>query len=224
MFTFCPPIELPDLKSETLTEGRFYTTPDGDKLPSVTTVIGAQKKKSILEWRQRVGEEKANAISAKSSRRGTNVHTLCERFLSNEPLGNIMPDALEMFRTIVPHLKRINNIHYLECALWSLKLQMAGRVDCIGEFDGVLSVIDFKTSKRIKSEEDIPEYFAQCAAYALMYEELVGIPINQIVVIMAVEDEEPIVFVKKTKNHINSLVKYIRYYRHFHTQKRLTGT
>jgi len=214
MFNYCPPIELQNLKSETFPDGkRYYILPDGTKLPSVTTVIGAKSKKAIMEWRRRVGEEEANKVSRKASGRGTNVHTLCERYLNNESLGNIMPDAKEMFLTLKPLLNRINNIHYQECALWSTKLGMAGRVDCIGEFDGVLSVIDFKTSKRIKKREDIDNYFAQCVAYACMYEELIGKGIDQIVIIMAVEDSEPLLFIEKTEDHLNTLLEYIKFYK-----------
>jgi len=214
MFNYCPPKVLADLKSQTFPDGkRYYTTPDGVKLPSVTTVIGAKGKKAIMEWRKRVGAEEANRVSKKASSRGTNVHTLCERYLNNEPLGNIMPDALEMFLPLKPYLNRINNIHYQECALWSLKLEMAGRVDCIAEFDGVLSVIDFKTSKRIKKKEDIDSYFAQCVAYACMYEELIGRGIDQIVIIMAVENSEPLIFIEKTADHINTLLEYIAFYK-----------
>lgn len=214
MFVYCPPKDLVNLKSETLPDGkRYYTTPDGVKLPSVTTVIGAKGKAAIIAWRKRVGEEEANKISRKASGRGTNVHTLCERYLNNEPLGEIMPDAKAMFLPLKPILNRINNIHYQECALWSVKLGMAGRVDCIGEFDGVLSVIDFKTSKRIKKREDIDNYFAQCVAYACMYEELIGNGIDQIVIIMAVDDEEPLIFIEKTEDHLNTLLEYIKFYK-----------
>jgi genome maintenance exonuclease 1 len=214
MFNYCPPKNLADLKSQTFPDGkRYYTTPDGVKLPSVTTVIGAKGKKAIMEWRKRVGEEEANKISRKASSRGTNVHTLCERYLNNEDLGMIMPDAKEMFLPLKPLLNRINNIHYQECTLWSVKLEMAGRVDCIGEFDGVLSVIDFKTSKRPKKKEDIDNYFAQCVAYACMYEELIGIGIEQIVIIMAVEGSEPLLFIEKTEDYLNTLLEFIKYYR-----------
>ena len=214
MFTFCPPKDLTDLKSETFTDGkRYYTLPDGTRLPSVTTVLGAQKKQAIMEWRRRVGEEKANKISKQATSRGTNVHTLCERYLNNEPLGMIMPDALEMFKTVKPLLNRIDNIHYQECALWSKQLGMAGRVDCIAEFDGKLSVIDFKTSKRVKGRNDILDYFWQTTAYALMYEELIGVPINNLVIIMAVEDSEPLLFTENTGDHIEGLVEAIDYYR-----------
>ena len=214
MFNYCPPKDLQDLKSETYPDGkRYYTLPDGTKLPSVTTVLGAQKKQGIMEWRKRVGEAEANRISKQATGRGTNVHTLCERYLNNEPLGEIMPDAKAMFLPLKPILNRINNIHYQECALWSVKLGMAGRVDCIGEFDGVLSVIDFKTSKRIKKREDIDNYFAQCVAYACMYEELIGNGIDQIVIIMAVDDEEPLIFIEKTEDHLNTLLEYIKFYK-----------
>ena len=169
-FTFCPPKSLPDLKSETFPDGkRYYTLEDGTRLPSVTTVLGAQKKAGIMAWRKKVGEEEANRVSRIATGRGTSVHTLCENYLNNDDLGSAMPDALEMFLSIKPVLNRIDNIHYQECALWSKQLEMAGRVDCIGEFDGKLSVIDFKTSKRIKTEAHIEDYFCQTTAYALMY-------------------------------------------------------
>jgi genome maintenance exonuclease 1 len=213
MFNFCPPKPITDLISQTFPDGkRYYTLPDGTKLPSVTTVLGAQKKAAIMAWRKRVGEDVANAISKKATGRGTNVHTLCERYLNNEPLGNVMPDAVEMFRSLKPLLNNINNIHYQECALWSKQLGMAGRVDCIGEYDGVLSVIDFKTSKKIKHISQIEDYFWQTSAYALMYEEMIGVPIDNLVIIMAVEDEPPLIFQQKTADHIPGLVKAIKFY------------
>ena len=170
-------------------------------------------KKAIYEWRQRVGAEEANRISRIASGRGTRVHTLCEKYLNNQELGKPMPDALELFKKVQPYLNKINNIHYQECALWSTKLGMAGRVDCIAEYDGVLSVIDFKTSSRVKTAEDIPAYFAQCTAYALMYEELIGVRIDQIVIIMAVQEDSPIIFIEPMRKHINTLLEYISFYR-----------
>jgi len=214
MFNYCPPKELPDLQSETFPDGkRYYKLLDGTKLPSVTTVLGAMKKDAIMAWRQRVGEATANAISKKATGRGTNVHTLCERYLNNEDMGTMMPDALEMFYSLKPFLNNINNIHYQEQALWSKQLGLAGRVDCIGEYNGELSVIDFKTSKKIKTKVQIEDYFWQTAAYALMYEEMIGLPINNLVVIMAVENEQPLVFEEKTENHIDGLVKAIQFYK-----------
>ena len=216
MFNYCPPIQLQDLKSTTFPDGkRYYQLPDGTRLPSVTTVIGAKGKQAIMEWRKRIGEEQANKISRQASSRGTNLHTLCEKYLNNDPkyMLGVMPDALEMFQSIKPYLNKINNIHYQEQALWSEGLGMAGRVDLIAEWNGVLSVIDFKTSKKIKTKEDIPEYFAQCTAYSAMYEELVGRRVDQIVIVMAVENEEPLIFVEKTDDHINTLLEHITFYR-----------
>lgn len=216
MFNYCPPKDLVDLKSETFPDGkRYYTTPDGVRLPSVTTVLGAKKKEAIMKWRQRVGAEEANKISRKATSRGTNLHSICEDYLNNriDYYSGVMPDAMEMFKTIKPYLNKINNIHYQEQALWSRTIGMAGRVDCIAEYDGVLSVIDFKTSRKIKTKEDIEDYFAQCVAYACMYEEMVGQSIDQIVIIMAVENEQPLVFIEKTADHLNTLLDYIEFYR-----------
>jgi genome maintenance exonuclease 1 len=213
MFNYCPPKELENLESETGQDGkRFYVLPSGVRIPSITTVLGAMKKEAIQAWRRRVGEDVANQISRKSSGRGTNVHTLCERYLNNDSLGDVMPDAREMFFSIKPYLNRINNIWYQEQTLWSEKLGVAGRVDCIGEFDGVLSIIDFKTSKKIKTKDMIEDYFWQECAYSLMAEERTGKPINQLVTIMAVENEEPLLFIEKTEDHITGLVRAIRYY------------
>lgn len=214
MFNYCPPKDLQDLKSTTFPDGkRYYQLPDGTRLPSVTTVIGAKKKQAILEWRKRVGDEVANKISKQATSRGTNLHSICENYLNNEPIGSVMPDAKQMFLSIRPLLNRINNIHYQEQALWSTSIGMAGRVDCIGEFDGKLSVIDFKSSKKVKTKQDIDDYFAQCTAYSMMYEELIGEPIDQLVIIMAVEDSEPLLFIEKTSDHINTLLEYIKFYK-----------
>jgi genome maintenance exonuclease 1 len=185
------------------------------KLPSVTTVIGAKEKKGILEWRKRVGEAEANRISKIASGRGNRVHLMAEQYLNNEEIqwSKCMPDAVEAFSQIKPYLDNVNNIHYQEQALWSETIGMAGRVDLIAEWEGVLSVIDFKTSKKVKEREDIPNYFAQCVAYSLMYQELVGVPIKQIVVLMSVDEGSPCVYVEKTRDHINTLVDYIKYYK-----------
>ena len=137
---------------------------------------------------------------------------MCEDTLKNKPL-DIIPDAnYEMFLSLKPELKKINNIQYQEQSLWSKQLGLAGTVDCIAEYDGKLSVIDFKTSKRIKSLEDIQDYFWQTCAYALMYEELIGTPINNLAIIIAVDDQKPIVFQEKTEDHIEGLLKAVEFY------------
>ena len=215
IFNYCPPVDLPELVSKTFPDGkRYYTLEDGTKLPSVTTVVGAQKKQAIMEWRQRVGEEEANRISKRATSRGTNVHTICENYLNNKQdfMSGIMPDAVEYFLSIKPYLNLINNIHYQETALWSRQLGLAGKVDCIGEYEGVLSVIDFKTASRPKSRDSILDYFWQTTAYALMYEEMIGKPIDDIVIIMAVANNKPLIYKEKVEDHIGGLVKAIKYY------------
>ena len=216
MFVHCPPLKLAELESVTQPDGkRYYVTPSGKKLPSVTTVVGAMKKKAIMEWRNRVGEVEANRVSKLATGRGNRVHLLAERYLNNEKIewSKEMPDSVEMFRTLIKPIHNINNIQYQEQALWSEKIDMAGRVDLIADWCGVPSVIDFKTSKKIKKKEDIQDYFAQCTAYALMYEELVGTPIDQLVIVMAVENEEPLIFVERTEDHINNLLEHINFYK-----------
>jgi len=215
MFTHCPPMVIENLNTETVDDKRYYVTPSGQRLPSVTTVLGAMKKKEIMAWRRRVGEAEANRVSKLATGRGNRVHTLAEKYLMNESIEwkKEMPDAIEMFQSIVPHFAKINNIHYMEQALWSEKIGLAGRVDLIAEWEGKLSVIDFKTSKRIKTEDKIQDYFAQCVAYAMMYEERVGAPIDQIVVLMAVENEQPLIFVKETKDYVDTLYEHIEFYK-----------
>lgn len=217
MFVHCPPKQLVDLNSETQPDGkRYYVTPDGKKLPSVTTVVGAMKKQAIMEWRNRVGEAEANRISKLATGRGNRVHLLAEKYLNNEPIqwAREMPDAVEMFRTLIkPIHSNITNIWYQEQALFSLKMEMAGRVDLIAHWNGKLSIIDFKTSKRVKDRSEIEDYFWQECAYALMLEEMLGQPVDQLVTLMAVEDSEPLIFVEKTEDHIEGLVNAIKFYR-----------
>lgn len=204
--------EFPKLERSTSDGVRLYKTPSGRAYPSVTTVTGLLKRQAIKAWRERVGSEEANKISGRASSRGTRVHSLCEDYLSNKP---ITPNYLdhEMWKSIQPQLDSINNIHALEDRLYSDHLEVAGTVDCIGEFNGTLSVIDFKTSSRIKKQQDIHDYFMQCSAYAVAFEELTSIPVPQIVIIMAVEDEEPLIFLEKRDNWIKQFKELREEYR-----------
>ena len=189
--------------------GRKYFTETGASYPSVTTVLGVLSKASIMAWRKRVGAEEANKISRQASTRGTKIHALCEDVLNNKDVEIDDMSLLdqEMFKSFRPVLDRIDNIHCQEVALYSDHLRMAGRVDCIGEFDGKLSVIDFKTSSKPKKKEWIENYFAQAAAYGIMYEERTGIPVSQSVILIAVEGHEPQIFVEKRDDHLDLLFK-----------------
>lgn len=199
--------DLPKLERETKPDGtRLYKTPSGFAYPSVTTVTGLHTAKGIAQWRARVGNEEANRISGRAAARGTKVHQLCEDYL----LGTLdEPDMFhkEMFDSIRPLLEQIDNIHCLEDPLYSDHLQVAGTVDCIAEFQGKLSVIDFKTSSRPKDRDDIHNYFMQTSAYAVAFEERTGIPIGRMVIIMAVEDDDPRWFIEKRDNWIGGFKK-----------------
>jgi len=204
---------LPVLEQVTDATGvRHYNTPTGKKYPSVTTVLAQHNKDVIDAWRARVGEAEANAISRRAAGRGTGVHLATERYLDNQPpwtAGSFVnPLVKESFTHLQPLLDRIDNIHCQETRMFSHHLRLAGTVDCIAEFDGKLSVIDFKTSGKAKKKEWISSYFMQCAAYAVMYEELTGIPIARLVVLISVEeDTEPQLFVERRDNWIPDLIK-----------------
>ena len=204
-----------DLNTETINGKRFYVTPEGNKYPSVTTITSQYNKQSIMEWRKRVGEEEANRISAKAAGRGTRVHTICENYLNNQDdfLQKQMPDAIVMFKTLQPLLDQyVNNIHALEVPLYSDHLKVAGRVDCIAEFDGKLSIVDFKTASKPKEDKWIQNYYMQCSAYAVMFEERTGIPVPRIVVMIAVDGEKAQIFVKKRDDYIGEFIKYREIY------------
>jgi genome maintenance exonuclease 1 len=192
---------------------RVYHVPGDVFLPSITTVMSIVTRDGIAEWRKSVGQEEANRVSRSSSSRGTSVHLMCEKYLQNDTYNDGMPDAKSMFNSIKPVLNNINKIQYQEQGLYSTKLGVAGTVDCIAEYEGVLSVIDFKTSSKPKKEEYIEHYFMQTTAYALMYEELIGTPINQIVLLIAVEGKEPQVFKKNPADYITRLVEVINQYK-----------
>ncbi len=191
---------------------RYYLTPKGSKYPSVTTVLSQHNIEGIMKWRKRVGEEAANKISSKAAGRGTTLHKQCEHYLNNSPTTFKTPFEKDLFNRVKPYLDRIDNIHAQELRMFSDHLRMAGTVDCIAEFDGELAIIDFKTSSKPKKTEYIDNYFMQCAAYAIMYEERYGIPINRIIIIVAVEDDDSQIFYEKRDNHVKQLLHYRNQY------------
>ena len=199
--------ELVDIVTENKHGKRHYVTPEGELYPSITTILGEFSKASIQKWRKRVGETEANKISGKASRRGTSVHSICEAYIKNEDgyLDGQTPNIIELFKTIEPFLERVDNIHGVELALYSDHFGVAGRTDLIAEFDGTLSVIDYKTSNKIKKKEWCESYFAQCAFYAVAYEELTKIPVPQVVVIIAVDEEHPQLFVEKRDDWVDKI-------------------
>ena len=202
-FTHTPLLhQMPEVYTETINKNRFYVTPQGNKYPSITTVLSGRAKEGINAWRERVGEAAANRIMRAASSRGTAVHELAENYLNNEELKNQEVLPLFMFTQLKSELDNINNIVMQEGGLYSDKWGIAGRVDCIADYDGKLTVIDFKTSTKEKKEAWIENYFIQCTAYCEMYEERYGQAIDQIAILIVCEDGTTQTFVKDKKDYV----------------------
>lgn len=198
-------IVLPVLERIETGNKRMYLTPSGKQYPSITSVTGIRSQPFIDEWKARVGIEEANKITTRAANRGTKIHALCENHLNNEKT-NVDVFHKEMWDNFVPALEPIDKIYCLERMLFSDKLQVAGTVDCIAEYNGILSVIDFKTSSKVKHRQDISGYFMQCCMYALSLYEMTGIQAKQIVILMAVEDEKPLVFIERVLDWIKESI------------------
>tara|TARA_B100000927_G_scaffold291518_1_gene294148 strand:+ start:1876 stop:2556 length:681 start_codon:yes stop_codon:yes gene_type:complete len=213
MFNHVPAL-LPPLERETVDGVRYYKVPDEEdfiKLVSITSVTSFWNREKFAKWRKKVGEDKANEITRKATSRGTDTHTLIEHYLLNEePLPEVQPISDVLFKIAKPTLKKIDNIHALEGSLYSKHLGVAGTVDCIAEYDGELSIIDFKTSAAPKPRDWIDGYFVQAAAYACMYYELTGISVKKLVIIMTCENGDCVVYEERDKaKYIKLLVNYI---------------
>lgn len=206
-----------DLLSETTENGRFYITPQGNKYRSVTTVLGELNKKAILEWKNRIGHEQANKISNVAANKGTKYHGIIEEYLKNnlteDKICSIIPEIKQMFLGIKPYLdKNISKIYGIEKALYSDELMLAGRVDLIAEYNGLFSIVDHKTSSKPKKEEWITNYFYQTAIYAKMVEERIGTLPEQIIVAIAVTDNFPQVYVKRTRDYLPQAIEFVNKY------------
>ena len=202
--------ELPDITTESIKGKRFYVTPEGNKYPSITTVLSDRNKEGIVKWRESVGNDVANQVMRQAASRGTAVHTLIENYLNNEELSkqDVLPVAL--FVTMKSELDNINNIRIQEGGLYSDKLGVAGRVDCIAEYKGKISVIDFKTSTKEKKEEWVENYFIQGSAYCEMYEERFLQPIEQVVILIVTEDGAVQTFIKDKRDYLPLLKTAIK--------------
>lgn len=215
-------IDLPIHKLNRVTENgkRWYETPEGNKYPSITTVLSWFSAQSIMEWRKKVGAEVANKITTQASRSGTSVHQMAEDHLNNLEwkTKKTMPFDIETFLKIKPVLdQRVDNVYVQEHPMYSDHLGLAGTVDCICEFDGKLSIVDFKTSRQSMIGDKygkLEKYFRQAAGYAVMFEERYKIAINSLVIIAAISDKSrPEVFTSKRDNHISELIDMVKEYK-----------
>lgn len=206
-------ISLPEVTTETINRKRFYVTPEGNKYPSITTVLSNRKKEGLFEWRKRVGNDVANYVARTSASRGTKVHHMCEDYLNNEfdeekHRKNFLPFCL--FNQLKDQaLLNVNNIYAQEAGLYSDKYKVAGRVDCIAEYKDTLSIIDFKTSSRERSDDWNENYYIQGSAYAEMFEERTKIKIDQVVILVVTEDGTVQEFVKNKQDYLPMLEESI---------------
>ena len=208
-------VELTEMNAVTTDSGRKYKTPEGVNLPSITTVLSILSRESIAKWRARVGAAEANRISHRASTRGTSVHEIIEKYVNNDPnfKEGYTPDIIASFLDVKPILdERLTKVYAQEAPLYSNHLGVAGRVDCVGIFDGKPSIIDYKTSMKPKRKDWIKNYFMQEAAYAIMWEERTGQPIVQLVTVISVDNAPPQVFVEHRDNWVRPLRETIEKY------------
>ena len=210
--------KFPKTKGKRIDGMRFYEV-DGKAYPSVTTVLGAIPKPGLIAWRKSVGEEAAKWEMNRAARRGSATHTLVEQYLKGETpsIRDVLP--LGMFRLLKPYLDQVDNIHCLEQIMYSHQLTIAGQVDCIAEYNGKLSVIDFKTANKERTDSWNENYYIQCTAYAIMYEELFDTPIEQIVILQAGEDGSAKSFIKNKADYEEKLGKVIQDFYKYYEEK-----
>jgi genome maintenance exonuclease 1 len=205
---------LPQLERETIDGVRYYSVPDEDqllKLVSITSVTSHFNKEIFVKWRKRVGVEEADKITKAATSRGTDMHTLVENYLYNRDLPPVQPISDFLFKIAKSELNRINNIYCLEGALYSKQLGVAGTTDCIAEFDGELAIIDFKTSKKPKPRDWIENYFVQAMFYGMALYEMTDIKVKKLVIIMACENGECVVYEERDLNkYMKLVVEYIK--------------
>ena len=216
-------LSITPLDRETIDGVRYYDVPDTEgftKLVSITSVTSWINREIFRAWRAKVGNEQADKVTKAATSRGTDMHTLAENYLLNKDLPSVQPLSEFLFKQSKPKLDLIDNIHAIEKPLYSLKLGVAGTVDCIAEYEGELAIIDFKTSKKPKPRKWIDHYFVQCAAYACMLYEMKEIPVKKFVIIMSCEDGEVVVYEERDKaKYIKLLSEYIREFVNFKLQE-----
>ena len=216
-------LSITPLDRETIDGVRYYDVPDTEgftKLVSITSVTSWINREIFRAWRAKVGNEQADKVTKAATSRGTDMHTLAENYLLNKDLPSVQPLSEFLFKQSKPKLDLIDNIHAIEKPLYSLKLGVAGTVDCIADYEDELAVIDFKTSKKPKPRKWIDHYFVQCAAYACMLYEMKEISVKKFVIIMSCEDGEVVVYEERDKaKYIKLLSEYIREFVNFKLQE-----
>ena len=209
---------LPQTKGKNLNGVRFYNV-DGTNYPSITSILSIRKSEGLKKWRENIGEAVANFEMRRAAGRGKATHTLVENYLKGETPGERGVLPLGLFRLMKPYLDNIDNIHLIEAIMLSKKLTVAGQTDCVAEYRGKLSVIDFKTANKERVDSWNENYYIKCTAYAHMYEELFDTPIEQIVILQAGEDGSAKSFIKNKADYEEKLGKAIKDFYKYYEEK-----
>ena len=205
-------IQLPKLKRKNENGHMVYYDEDKNRYHSVTTVVGSIDQKGLDGWREKVGKDVADHVAMKSAITGTKLHKIVESYLANEKIEEENIFAKAHFNNIEPLLANIDLINGLETKLCSKRLGLAGTVDCIAQYKGVDSIIDFKTSSKKKKDEWIKKYFLQTTAYSIMWEELTGIKVTQIVILITGEDGSREEYIRNRDDYVEELEEVIAKY------------
>ncbi len=217
-FTYVLHPEIPKIKQVIIDGVRYYDTPEGT-LMSITSLLKNFTPQGILDWRVSVGEEVANEVMKAATDRGSKVHKIIENCLANKPeidlVGNYGELAARMFSQMIPALIKIDRVRVLEKGLYSTKYGIAGRVDCIAEYDKKLTVIDFKTATR-KMNERNETHLVQASFYSLAWEERTGEKVSQIAILTTTEDGEIDVYRDDPSNYVGRLKEMIEEYKNGH--------
>ena len=207
------PVALPSLYRIDTPNGRYYRTPGGKRFPSMTNVLGSIPKPELDEWRLRVGEEEAKKIMEEAARHGNFLHKMCENYLKNESFKNKDPKFnpyQSLFMQVRPHLNKVDNVRAIETSLCSYDLQIAGTVDLIAEYGKKLAIEDFKNTEKVKKPEWIEHYFMQAAGYSIMWEEMTGESIKDLIIIIGNRgDVRPQIFEERREKWEDKLKRVV---------------
>jgi len=196
-------------------DGHYYQTPSGIIYPSITTILqktqSLEKQQSLQNWREQ--EMASDYITQEAAIVGSETHKLIENYLNNEEIFEKFKLLSEAhFKNLLPFLNKINDIHGIELRLYSDKMRLAGTSDCIAKYDGTLSIIDYKTKRSNQREEWLTDHFIQATSYGVMFKELTGIKVEQIVILVSSEKNTRMEFIKKPDNYLDLLEQRIDQY------------
>ncbi|HJJ21045.1 MAG: PD-(D/E)XK nuclease family protein [Crenarchaeota archaeon] len=193
----------------------FYQTPTGETYPSITTIlqetISREKKENLQNWKEQ--ERAANYITEEAAIIGTETHKLIENHINEvRQTDEVRLLSVAHFNNLIPFLQKINDVYGTELRMYSHVMKLAGTSDCIANYDGELSIIDYKTKRSNQKEEWITDYFIQGTAYAQMFKELTGIEPKQVVILVSSEKNSRMEFVKNTEDYKDLLTQRLNQY------------